>query len=405
MPGPELGRREAVALASLLTLTTLMAYLARVNLSVALPFIADDYGWETAQLGELGGLLLGIFLIGYGISNVLIAPMVDHFGPKRGILASLLIFSTLTMLTGVLGLFYSVFLSLRLMIGLSQGVIFPSASKITQTCFPSGLRARVNAMYLSSGFIANLLAPLLLIPLIQLTDWETMFHTVGLAGLVLMLPIAMLVRDGTERRKTTAREVMKATRQDVMETVRSRDVVLLTVAFTTTALVWWGLSLWLPTYLEEAKGFSIDDLVWAASLPYIGGVAGMFFGAWLSDRSGKRVEVIITFLVLCSISVMLVTLTEGLLTVVTLAVVFFFQGATPPNVFTLLQGMVPGERISGATGFVNGISNGSGIFGTMAVGTFVALSGSYDSGLILIASVQLVGVVLFIVFRRRFGNA
>ena len=75
--------RSPTGIAFILFLTTLAAYIARVNLSVALPFISDDYGWTSVEEGLYGGLLLGIFLVGYGVSNVILSPLVDRFGPRK----------------------------------------------------------------------------------------------------------------------------------------------------------------------------------------------------------------------------------------------------------------------------------------------------------------------------------
>ena len=73
------GGRSPAGIALILFLTTLAAYIARVNLSVALPFISSDYGWTSAEKGLYGGLLLGIFLVGYGVSNVILSPLIDRF--------------------------------------------------------------------------------------------------------------------------------------------------------------------------------------------------------------------------------------------------------------------------------------------------------------------------------------
>ncbi len=176
-------RRRAALIASILFFATLVGYIARVNVSVALPFVADEYGWGSEQLGEFGGILLGIFLVGYGISNVLISPLVDYFGPRKSLLVTVFAWSVFTFLTGVLGVFFMMFVVARLFLGLSQGVLFPSASKVVQAWFPPSARSRINALYLSSGFVSNLLVPLLLIPLIIATNWQSMFFVVAAAGL------------------------------------------------------------------------------------------------------------------------------------------------------------------------------------------------------------------------------
>ncbi|MEM2979506.1 MAG: hypothetical protein QW083_03670, partial [Methanomassiliicoccales archaeon] len=55
------GRRtkRVVTISLMLFLATLVGYIARANVSVALPFVAEEYHWDSEKLGELGGVLLG----------------------------------------------------------------------------------------------------------------------------------------------------------------------------------------------------------------------------------------------------------------------------------------------------------------------------------------------------------
>lgn len=398
-------RSYAVLIALMLFLCTLVGYLARVNVSVALPFIADDYGWSQGQLGELGGLLLGIFLVGYGISNILISPLVDYFGPRKGLMVSVSLWSLFTLLTGALGAIYSIIILSRLMLGLSQGILFPSASKATQAWFPPYVRSRVNALYLSSGFASNLLAPLVLLPLILVTSWEIMFFVVALLGFLLLIPIWRIVKDTPEgearRERVNLKDLLAETWENIRKALRVKGLLLLTFAFLCVNVVWWGFSLWMPTYLEGARGFPINDLVWAASLPYLGGMVGMYFGSWISDRTGKRALLTATFMALCAATLMVVSITQSKEQILfVMALLWFFLGIAPVNVFTILQSLVEPEMMSSATGIVNGVANGAGIIGPMIIGMAVALTGSYDLGLVIMAGAIALGILFILPFRR-----
>jgi sugar phosphate permease len=397
--------RRAVLIALMLFLATLVGYLARMNISVALPFIAEDFGWTQGQLGELGGILLGVFLIGYGVSNVFVSPLVDYFGPRRGLIVTIALSSAFTFMAGALGFIYAMILISRILLGLSQGILFPSASKLVQAWFPPSCRSRVNAIHLSSGFASALLAPILLLPLIMMTSWEVMFFVVAFAGFLLLIPLWKLIRDTPEGdkpfKKSSPRKLIKDTSERIREAFKIRGILILTIAFMTVNFVWWGLSLWLPTYLQEARGFSLDEIVWAASLPYIGGLTGMTLGAWLSDRSGKRALLTTIFVIMCALTLFLVSVTHDKWEViVVLGVLWFFLGIAPVNVYAILQSMVPGDLMSSATGIMNGLSNGMGFVGPIIIGTAVALTGNYDYGLVVMAFILLLGAIFFLSFRR-----
>ncbi len=166
---PPNGNRTAWSMALIVFAVTLSAYIARVNVSVALPYISEDFGWDTVEQGIYGGLLLGIFLAGYGVSNIFLSPLVDHFGPRKSMLVAVAIFSLLTFLTGLVGLVFAFLVIARILLGLAQGIIFPSASKVTQAWFKPKNRSKVNALFLSSMEWSNLLVAIFLIPIIILT--------------------------------------------------------------------------------------------------------------------------------------------------------------------------------------------------------------------------------------------
>ena len=397
-------QRKATMVAVLLFLAVLIGYLARVSLSVAIPFVAEDFNWTAAQTGSLGGLLLGVFLVGYGLSNIFLSPLVDCYGPRKGILLAVASWSVVTLLTGLLGMYYSAFVLLRVSLGLTQGVLFPSASRATQAWYPARLRSRMNSLYHSSTGMSNLLSPLLLIPLIIATSWNFMFIVLAAAGFILLVPIWKFLQDTPEGPVPCEERRLKVnirkTWRNLRDAMKVKGLATLTVAHALEAQVWWGLSLWLPTFLIMARGFTSDELVWAASLPYLGSFAGLAVGSYLSDRTGRRATVTAAFLLLAAVSILAVTQTQGKMgAVVVLGMVFFFLSVMGPNVFTMLQGTCRSRLTCAATGLVNGVSNGVGALGPILFGGIVSATGSYDASLPLMIALLVASAMVVYHFR------
>ena len=397
-------QRKATMVAALLFLAVLIGYLARVSLSVAIPFVAEDFNWTAAQTGSLGGLLLGVFLVGYGLSNIFLSPLVDCYGPRKGILLAVASWSMVTLLTGLLGMYYSAFVLLRVSLGLTQGVLFPSASRATQAWYPARLRSRMNSLYHSSTGMSNLLSPLLLIPLIMATSWNFMFIVLAAAGFILLVPIWKFLQDTPEGPVPCEERRLKVnirkTWRNLRDAMKVKGLATLTVAHALEAQVWWGLSLWLPTFLIMARGFTSDELVWAASLPYLGSFAGLAVGSYLSDRTGRRATVTAAFLLLAAVSILAVTQTQGKMgAVVVLGMVFFFLSVMGPNVFTMLQGTCRSRLTCAATGLVNGVSNGVGALGPILFGGIVSATGSYDASLPLMIALLVASAMVVYHFR------
>jgi len=401
---PRERQRKATIVAVLLFLSVLIGYLVRVSLSVAIPFVAEDFDWTPAQIGSLGGVLLGVFLVGYGLSNILISPLVDCYGPRKGILIAVASWSVVTLLTGLLGIFYSAFVLLRVTLGLIQGVLFPAASRATQAWYPARLRSRMNSLYHSSTGMSNLLSPLLLLPLIMATSWNVMFIVLAVAGFLILVPIWRYLQDTPEGPIDCDVKGLKdnflLTCRNLREALKVKGLTTLILAQTLETQVWWGLSLWLPTFLLLARGFTDDELVWAASLPYLGTFAGLAVGSYLSDRTGRRAAITASFLLLAGVSIFIVTQTYGKIEVVmVLAMVFFFLSVMGPNVFTMLQGTCRSKLTCTATGLVNGIANGVGALGPITFGTIASATGSYDSALPLMIGLLVASALVVFHFR------
>jgi sugar phosphate permease len=387
-------------------MTVLAAYLARVSISVALPFIAADYAWSSEQIGGLGGILLGVFLLGYGLSNVFLSPLADCYGPKKGLLLAVLSWSIVTALMGVAGMIYAAFVLLRTSLGLAQGVVFPAAGKITQAWTPPQRRSRMNAMYYSAIALANILAPLLLIPLMMTTSWNLMFIVLGVLGFALLVPILLWLKDSPEGpaicEPETLKENIRFASSQLREAVRIKGLFLLTLSHSLWSIAFWGLTLWLPTFLITARGFSPDELMWAAAIPYVGYIGGLSAGSYLSDRVGRRSVVTVSFLMAGALMMLsLVFLTGRAETMIALSVMFFFIAILGPNVATLLQGCCITRLTCSATGIENGISNGLGALGPVTVGAIIAVTGSYDAALMLLALLVALSGVALLGFRGR----
>ena len=366
----------------LLFCAVLLAFFARMNISLALPFISGEYAWALSEKGIKGGLLLGTFVLSYGLSNIFLSPLADILGSKRCLLVSVILWSVSTSLGAIFGSIYLLFLASRVLLGVAQGILFPIASKITHNWFPFRERSRANAVYQSGSQVANLLAPLLLVPLIMVTSWKVMFHFVALGGFIICLPLALYLKETPSSLREVSPVNISVTFLELKKVIKNRSFRLLTIAFSMINIVWWGLSLWLPTYLIEARGFTIKEMALGAALPYLGGIVGMFGGSWMGDRTGRRVSLIILgFLAAAFLFSVILLVHSKIVLLVILTIIMFFLASIPPNTYTLAQLMIPSRVMSTGTGLINGLGNTVGVLGPIIMGLLIAWSGNYDVAL------------------------
>lgn len=399
----DLPRKYKWLILGILFLSTLMGYVARMSVSVALKFISSDFGWSISQEGSLGGILLGIFLVSYGISNVLLSPYIDKFGPKKALIFAISAWSLSVIFGAYFGNIYWIFLFSRVLLGLGQGVLFPTATKVTAGWFKEEERARANSIFLSGGPFGSMLAPLILTPIIVKTTWEFTFYLFALLSLSIIIPVILFIKTNPknvaeEQKEETKEEIELNIKDDMKILLRNRQFQIILVGFISMISVWWGVGLWLPTYLVEAQGLSISQMSYGASIPYLGSALGMFSASWISDRTGERKKIIVIALI--STTVMILSLTmlniqSKIIAIFILSLIFFVGQMSPPIFFTLIQTRISEEIIGSATGVMNGIGNGIGVIGPISIGFIVALTGSYNLGLIFLGSISLIGGILF----------
>ncbi len=374
----------------MLVVSTFIGYIARMSISVALPFISKEFAWNIQQQGTLGGVLLAIFLLGYGISNLVFSKYIDLYGAKLMLSFSIALWSVSILLAALVPNYYVILIS-RVLLGISQGVLYPVASKVTSSWFSPNERAKANSIYVSGGPWGVMFAPLILTPVIMKTTWEFSFIMIFLLGLSLLVPVLLFV---TSDPRGKEKDTIEKKELKYFSILKERQFQILLIGYTLMSAVWWGLSFWLPTYLVEAKGFALGDISYGASLPYVGAIVGMYLGSYISDRLKIRRWLILIALSTGGIFILILSLsgvTNIYLLLPLLVLVFFAGQMAPPLYFTILQGKTMPEKVGSATGLMNGIGNGVGIIGPISVGVIASLTSSYNLGFVSLGIMLLIG--------------
>ena len=108
-----------------------------MNLSLAMPQIAEHYGWSDQEIGGKGSLLLGAFYLAYGLSNLILSAYASRLGARRSLIALVAVFSFFTILGAPLSFSLALFIGTRVCLGLGEGVHFPMMNQVTKFWFPT----------------------------------------------------------------------------------------------------------------------------------------------------------------------------------------------------------------------------------------------------------------------------
>lgn len=370
-----------------LAVTVFVNYLDRNNLSLAMPRIAQDFGWTDREIGSNGELLLAAFFLSYALSNMLLSQFAERFGPKRSVIAAIAAFSLFTILSAPLGQSLTALIVLRLLLGFGEGVHIPMLSAITSRWFPVGERSRANAIWGAGILLATALAPLIVVPLIDAIGWRPTFAVLGAVGMMLSIPLVwFLVQDEPRRdygvsdaelayihtgHRMSDVAVVRTARGSY---TRDRRFWLVVLGGTLNAFCAFGMLNWLPTYFNRAKGIDFERLGWPLALVFAAGIAGIILMAYVGDKLQRRTLLAGVSFLVAAVMVYIASSVNTLeLLVLFFAIAVFFQGAYGAQEYAIVQRLLPSDRVGAGTGLYNGLSVlFGGVGGSLIPGSIVS---------------------------------
>jgi sugar phosphate permease len=380
-------------------------YLDRSNLSVANTTIAKEFGLSPLEMG----VLLSAFLWPYALANLPAGWLVDKFGPKKMFAWASGLWSAVTIATAFTNT-YSLFYTMRVLLGVSESPFFPSAVKAVNNWFSKKDRGTPLAIINTGSQIANGIAPPLLTALMLAFSWKIMFIIVGVAGIVVMVVWLMTYRD--PKQNEIMIEVQKLSESKETEPqVRWRDLFkykstwYMIIGNFGLVYTMWTFLTWLPGYLETDRGLSLMKTGWVASIPFLVGIIGVPLGGIISDyfiRKGfqpikARKIPLVGGAILAAIAVIPIPYVSDLNTCIVLLSLAYFASSVPTGViWTLATDVAPRNMVAS----LGSIQNFGGFIGAalapIVTGAIVQSTGSFEY-------VFLIGAVLLIVSAISYG--
>ncbi len=270
--------------------STATNYLSRQTFSILAPLIAAQYHLTHSDLAKI----FGAFQISYALTWLLGGIFLDAVGTRIGLALAVVFWSVVNMLTGFAGSVPG-FASFRFLLGIGEGFNWPGASKTVAEWFPSQERSLAVAIFDSGSSVGGALAALI-IPLVALAvGWRAAFVFSGLLGFVWLL-VWLRVYYPLERhpRVTAAETAFIRAGQDApavsaerglqrwLHLIRERNVWGIVLGRALTDPIWWFYIFWLPQYLSDARGFSLQRIALFAWMPFVASDLGNFTGGLIS---------------------------------------------------------------------------------------------------------------------------
>jgi ACS family hexuronate transporter-like MFS transporter len=276
--------------------STVTNYISRQTFSVLAPLITAQYHLTHTDLAKI----LGAFQISYAITWLLGGIFLDAVGTRLGLAAAVVFWSVINILTVFASSVFG-FAAFRFLLGIGEGFNWPGASKTVAEWFPSQERSVAVAIFDSGSSVGGAIAALV-IPLIAVAfGWRAAFVFSGLIGFVWLFVWLRVYHPLDRHPRVTAGEVsLIRAGQDApaasaqrgvrrwLELLKNRNVWGIVLGRALTDPIWWFYVFWLPQYLSDARGFSLQRIAMFAWMPFIAADLGNFTGGIISGYCVRR---------------------------------------------------------------------------------------------------------------------
>lgn len=271
---------------TLLFLANMFNYADRSLLGIVVEPIRKELGLSDTQISIVSGFAFSLF---YLIAGVAIARWVDR-GNRRLILAiGVALWSAATAATGLAQGFASLVLC-RMLIGVGEATVFPVALSLLADLYPGPRLSRSVSIFQSSAGVGIMIGAVLAGVLAAALGWRTMFAVFGVAGLVLVVLIALTMRP-TARTATT--DAVSADTGGLLASVKAILAVpglgWLAFGYAASNMMLSCLPTWAPAFLLRSHGVQLAEVGALVGPPaVIGGVAGTILSGMLASRLIQR---------------------------------------------------------------------------------------------------------------------
>ena len=397
-PGGRPGRRRYVVGILLLLMIT-VGYVDRINMSVAGPDLAREYGLSPLTLG----LLFSAFFWGYAAMMIPGGWLIDRFGKNRVLPAAVAVWTVISMLTGAMGSLGALF-TMRILLGVGEAPGYPSGNLVIRDWVPLRERGVFTSLMQTGSLFGPAVATAPAAYIVSRYGWRPAFVILSAAGFVWLLVWLLVYRAPEQARWITEgeRRHILATRDVVGPAETRTGVARMSLPLLLGQRPMWGILIangtqtyaiyflvtWLPSYLVSSeRHFDLMHSGLLTSAMFLLAMLGSILLGWLSDRflslspgqaeRGARRHVVALLMLVGLAGLALTPFVQNqLLLVAAIALTLVVLTTSITLTFALTNDLIADETSAGRTfGLVSFGGQIIGLLAPIVTGWIVGLSG------------------------------
>jgi ACS family glucarate transporter-like MFS transporter len=296
-----------------------VAFLDRVNISIAGSSIAADYGLTNSQLGYV----FSSFLLGYALFQTAGGWLGDQLGPRRVLTVGVVWWGIFTALTAAVpsqakaALFF--FVAIWFLLGAGEAVIYPASNQFVSWWIPTQERGIANGIIFAGVGVGAGITPPAISYVMYHYGWRSSFWMSALIGLAAGLVWFLIARDKPEEHPSVAPAelhliqsgrtlsssqaipglTISSPQSNIANSLpwstilQSKNVWAVTFSYFCYGYVAWIFFSWFYIYLAKVRGLNLKASAFYATLPFLAMAVCCPLGGAIADRvtlwRGKRV--------------------------------------------------------------------------------------------------------------------
>jgi ACS family glucarate transporter-like MFS transporter len=262
----------------------------RVAISAAKASMAAELG-----IGDVAfGFIFGVFALGYAIGQVPSGWAADRFGPRVFLTAIVIAWSLFTGLTALM-VAVPMLIAVRLLFGLAEAGIYPTASRAIYSWIPPHDRGRAQGLLFIGSRVGAAFGLSVVSVAMAIFGWRGTFSALAALGIVLAAAWYGWFRNTPDEKAGVSSSELAYIRAGKAEETAAiapdgrslwdANAVLLGVQYFASNFTFFIAFTWLLPYLQSRYGLSPSQAGAYASVP-------LYFGALGNLLSGSLVDAI-----------------------------------------------------------------------------------------------------------------
>ncbi len=282
-----------------------VAFLDRVNISVAGTLIREDFHLTKVQLGWV----FSAFLVGYALFQTIGGRLADRFGSRKVLAGGVLWWGIFTAVTALVPSQIPnallLFIAARFLLGAGEAVVYPASNQFVARWIPAKERGIANGWIFAGVGAGAGLTPPMITYVMRTYGWRSSFWLCSVIGVVAGLVWWVASRDTPEEhprvspaelRKIragvpadeSARDITRNSLVAWTTVLTSKEVLAVTLSYFCYGYVAWIFFSWFYIYLAEVRGLDLKASGWYATLPFLAMAVTCPLGGLINDALTAR---------------------------------------------------------------------------------------------------------------------